>query len=205
MTTARIRVLTALAAGALAMFVASACTDETTALPKPRAYPRVEYPSGEPTAFAVEVCPFGFQYPDYVDVVRDTAYFESEPVHPCWFDLVTPQLNGRVHFSYYPIGDRATFEQLRDDAFDLAGKHNIVADYIDEIPINRPAADVHGFAFALSGDVASPFQFYVTDSTSHFLRGSVYVNARAAADSLAPVYAFLRDDVLGVVETLEWE
>ena len=192
------------AAVALALAALAACGAETSALPKPRAYPRVEYPTGEPAAFALEVCPFAFERPGYTAVERDTTYFDDAPAHPCWFDLVTPALDGRVHFSYYPIASAAQFDELRDDAFDLAGKHTVVANYIDEQPIDRPEAGVSGFAFDIEGDVASPFQFYVTDSTRHFLRGALYVNAAARADSLAPVYAFLRKDVLGVVGSLEW-
>ena len=187
------------------LFSAIACQSETSMLPKPRAYPRVLYPTGEGETFRLTVCPFAFERPSYTLIERDTVYFDESPVHPCWFDVVTPQLNGRVHFSYYPLDNFTDFERLRDDAFDLAGKHNIVATYIDERPIDRPEADVHGFAFDLEGDVASPFQFFVSDSSKHFLRGSLYVNAKAKSDSLAPVYAFLREDVLRAIETLTWE
>lgn len=189
----------------LSLALGASCVEETSTLPKPRAYPRVEFPTGQPAAFALEVCPFTFARPSYTRVERDTTYFDEAPAHPCWFDLVTPRLNGRVHFSYYPIDSEDAFDDLRDDAFDLAGKHTIVASYIDEQAISRPEANVSGFAFDIEGDVASPFQFYVTDSTRHFLRGALYVNAQARADSLAPVYAFLRDDLLEVVETLAWE
>ncbi len=185
--------------------LATACTDETSSLPKPRAYPRVLYPTGSADSFALEVCPFSFSKPSYVTVERDTTYFDDKPLHPCWFNLVTPALNGRVHFSYYEVDELKDFERLRDDAFDLAGKHNVVANYIDELAITKPDAQVYGFAFQLEGDVASPFQFYVTDSTNHFLRGALYVDAAANADSLAPVYEFLQDDLLQVIETLRWQ
>ena len=199
-------VLLAAAAAAVALGAALAgCGTETAQTPKPRAFPRVVYPeAGAPEAFAVAVCPFTFERPGYTAVERDTAFFDEAPKDPCWFDLVTPALSGRVHFSYYPVADAAGFESLRDDAFELAGKHNIVANYIDERPIDLPEHRVHGFAFDIEGDVASPFQFYVTDSARHFLRGALYVNARADADSLAPVYAFLRDDLLAAIESLRW-
>ncbi len=181
------------------------CKGEGTAvLPKPRAYPRIEFPSGEPTSFELETCPFTFQIPAYVRTKRDTLFFDEQPAHPCWFNLVTPELNGEVHFSYYPINSLAEFEKLRNDAFELAGKHNQVANYIDERAIDRPEAHVSGFAFDIAGDVASPFQFYLSDSTHHFLRGALYVNAAAQSDSLQPVYTFLRDDLLGAIETMRW-
>ncbi len=181
------------------------CGEETSSLPKPRAFPRVLYPSGKMEPFKLEVCPFSFAKPSYTEVERDTAYFDEKPLNPCWFDIVTPALNGRVHLSYYPVSSRAEFEKHRDDAYTLVGKHNIVASYIDEVPITRPESKVTGFAFDIDGDVASPFQFFVTDSTNHFLRGALYVRAKASSDSLAPIYQFLREDALEVLNTLEWD
>ena len=189
----------------LGLVLATACSEETSTLPKPRAFPRVVYPMGELEPFKPEVCPFSFSKPSYTLVERDTAYFDEKPLNPCWFDIVTPALNGRVHMSYYPINSLEEFEKHRDDAYTLVGKHNIVANYIDEVPINRPKSDVTGFAFDIDGDVASPFQFFVTDTSKHFLRGALYVRAKASSDSLAPIYSFLREDALEVLNTLEWD
>jgi len=189
----------------VALVLFTACGEETSMLPKPRAYPRVVYPTGELVPFKIEVCPFTFSTPSYTSVERDTAFFDEKPRDPCWFDLVTPTLNGRVHMSYYPVSSMKEFEELRDDAYVLVGKHNIVANYIEEVAIDRPESNVSGFAFDIEGDVASPFQFFVSDSSNHFLRGSLYVRAKASSDSLAPIYQFLRADILEVLETLEWE
>ena len=189
----------------LILVLAAGCGEETSSLPKPRSFPRVLYPAGDMEPFKLEVCPFSFSKPSYTVVERDTVYFDEKPLNPCWFDIVTPSLNGRVHLSYYPVTSLAEFEKHRDDAYTLVGKHNIVANYIDEVPISRPKSDVTGFAFDIDGDVASPFQFFVTDSTSHFLRGALYVQAKASSDSLAPIYQFLREDALEVLKTLEWD
>ncbi|MFK8057928.1 MAG: hypothetical protein AB8F78_17510 [Saprospiraceae bacterium] len=189
----------------LAVVLLAACGEETSILPKPRAYPRVIYPEGQAEPFKIELCPFTFSKPSYAIVERDTAFFDEKPKDPCWFDLVTPSLNGRVHMSYYPVSSLEEYEELRDDAYELVGKHNVVANYIDEVLISRPEANVSGFAFDIEGDVASPFQFYISDSTSHFLRGSLYVRAKASSDSLAPIYQFLREDVLELIESLAWE
>ena len=191
---------------AIILAAASACGGATSQTPKPRAFPRVEFPvAAGATAFRLEVCPFTFDYPSYVDVEQDTLFFDDRPEHPCWFDLVTPALDGRVYVSYYPISSPADFEQYRDDAYELVGKHNVVATYIDEQPIERPAASVYGYSFAVEGDAASPYQLFVTDSTRHFLRAAVYVNAKARADSLQPVYEFLREDLDRVVGSLSWK
>ena len=189
--------------GLLTVF--AGCEDELVGTPRPRAYPRINYPTGNTQLVDAASCPFAFEYPSYAELRRDTSYFGELPPHPCWFDLATDALNGQLHLSYAPIRNQNDFERLRDDAFELASKHNVVASYIDELPISRPDAKVYGFVFSLEGNVASPFQFYLTDSTRHFVRGALYVNARASADSLAPVYDFLRSDALGMIDTWTWE
>ncbi|MCK6692215.1 MAG: gliding motility lipoprotein GldD, partial [Thermoanaerobaculia bacterium] len=107
--------------------------------------------------------------------------------------------------SYYPITGRARFDELVQDAFTMAQKHNIKASFIEEIPIHRPADHVHGIVFAIEGAAASSYQFFLTDSTENFLRGALYFNTQARPDSLAPVLAFMRKDVNKIVETLRWE
>jgi gliding motility-associated lipoprotein GldD len=59
--------------------------------------------------------------------------------------------------------------------------------------------------YQFKGNTATPCQFFVTDSTRHFLRGSVYVMAKPNADSLAPVNAFLREEVIRLMETTRWQ
>ena len=44
--------------------------------------------------------------------------------------------------------------------------------------------------YDLKGNTASSLQFFVTDSTRNFLRGSLYFNAEPNKDSLAPVMDF---------------
>ena len=51
---------------------------------------------------------------------------------------------------------------------------------------------------------ASAVQFYVTDETSHFLRGSLYFNSPPNADSLAPVITFVKDDMMHLLNTFQW-
>ena len=96
------------------------------------------------------------------------------------------------------------FEKLRNDAFSLANKHNIKANYIDELPIEKPNG-VRGFVFNIEGPVASPFQFYLTDvEDQHFLRASLYFNTQARPDSLAPVLDFVKTDLMHLINTFEW-
>lgn len=189
----------------LSVIVFMSCGGESVYTPKPRAFPKVEYPKGnQMDSFVLAECPFHFDFPSYADVVRDTSFFNQLPSHPCWFDLVTPQLNARVHFSYYPIGPQKSLDRLINDAFKLSSKHNSKANYIEETKFKK-SKDVSGLIFRMEGPVATPYQLFITDSTQHFLRAALYVNASARPDSLQPVYAFLEKDIDQMLSTFRWK
>ena len=179
--------------------------EEYVPVPKPRAYPKVVYPKKEYQRFDQNYCDFSFDLPVYANIERDTSFFDRRPASDCWFNIDVPALNAKIHCSYYPITGRARYDELVADAFVMAQKHNVKANYIEEIPVHRTADRVHGIVFNIEGATASSYQFFVTDSTRHFLRGALYFNTQARPDSLAPVLAFMREDVNRLVNTLKWE
>ncbi len=183
------------------MFITSC--DEPILSPKPRGFPKVVYPLKEYQAFDKDYCQFTFEYPTYATVIQDEHYFEQKPVDPCWFDLYFKDFDGRLHCSYYPIKDDKHLDKLKTDAFELVGKHNIKANFIDEIPIKKEDG-TYGFSFEIDGPVASPFQMFLTDGDKHFLRAALYFNTQARPDSLAPVYRFIKKDIAELINTFEW-
>ena len=191
----------------LSLFVfVSSCADDVPPVPKPRSYPRVEYPVRATATFREDYCHFTFDRPASATVVQETSYFDEAPADPCWFNLrLAPALNGTLHFSYYPVASRQQWEELRDEAFELVGVHNQRASSIKEIVIHRDSARVHGVAFDIAGPAASPFQFFLTDSTEHFLRGALYFETQPNPDSLGPVIDYVKEDIFRIVETLEWK
>ncbi len=193
-------VLSVLVAGLM-----NACSDEESLTPRPRGYPRVQYPEKDYRSFDANYCHFTFQYPSYTQIQRDTAFFEEQPADHCWFDVYYPDFDSRIHFSYYPVGPYKSLERLKLDAFEMADWHTKRANYIDEIRIHKPGSEVYGFAFQIEGPAASSFQFYLTDSTDHFVRGALYFNTKARPDSLAPVINFVKEDIDHLIETFEWE
>jgi len=190
----------------LTILLFTACGDDVLPVPKPRSYPRVYYPERAYESITTDYCQFSFEKPQSATIVRDDLFFDEAPPDSCWFDLrFDPALNGSVHFSYYPIDNYEKFEALRDEAFDLVGVHNDRASDIEEIVFHRDEADVHGIAFDIAGPAASPFQFFLTDTTNHFLRGALYFDAKVQPDSLRPIIAYAKEDIFRLMETLTWE
>jgi gliding motility-associated lipoprotein GldD len=57
----------------------------------------------------------------------------------------------------------------------------------------------------VEGAAASTYQYFLTDSTRHFLRGALYFNTQTRPDSLAPVISFMKKDLDRLVNTLQWQ
>ncbi len=187
----------------MAGILLGAC-DSNPVIPKPRAYPRIEFPQKRYQDFEMDGCPMHFRMPVYAQTVKEDLFFGEAPASDCWFDISVPSLNAKIHCSYFAISNRSEYDKLVDDAFKLAGKHTIKADYIDEIPIKN-SFGTSGFLFGLSGPVASPYQFFLTDTTRHFIRGALYFNTQARPDSLSPVIEFMRVDIDSILTSFRWE
>ena len=64
---------------------------------------------------------------------------------------------------------------------------------------------MYGMLYTLKGNAASPMQFYLTDSVSHFIRAALYIKEIPNYDSLRPVIKFLSEDVIRMMESTEWK
>lgn len=182
-----------------AIFIFSSCENAPLA-PKPRGYFRITLPESEYKTYTPP-CPYSFEMPAS-SVIGSDRYTQS---NPCWFNIEYPAFKAKIHFSYKELTSDPLF-RLTEDAREMVFKHAQKANGIKESVIDMPVQHVYGKAWKIDGrDVASPFQFYVTDSLHHFLRGSVYFNVIPNNDSLEPVIGFIINDIDHLVQTLRWK
>ncbi|GET27957.1 gliding motility lipoprotein GldD [Prolixibacter sp. SD074] len=143
--------------------------------------------------------PYTFKIPDYSNVSKDSDYQAKR----YWINVDVPSNKSSIHISYKAI--RGNLAKYTEESRMLAYKHAQKASAIDEkIYVNR-AKKVFGTLYNIKGNVASPMQFYLTDSTRHFIRGALYIREIPNIDSLQPVINFLEQDVLQLVESTEWK
>ena len=57
----------------------------------------------------------------------------------------------------------------------------------------------------VTGNAASPLQFYLTDSIHHFVNGALYFEVQPNYDSILPAVKFIEKDIKHLMETLEWK
>lgn len=173
-------------------------------VPKPRGYFTIDFPKKEYQVFDRPNYPYSFEYPTYATVVKDSTFFGEPTENPWWINIDFPQFNGRIYVSYKALLNQQQFSKVLQDAFKLTGKHSTKAYSIDD-SLFRNAQGVSGLFFKVGGDVATANQFFLTDSTKHFLRGALYFDATPNEDSLSVVNRFLLDDVRHIIETFRWK
>jgi gliding motility-associated lipoprotein GldD len=188
----------------IVQFAGLGCKESPVRIPKPRTYPRITFPERNYVEFHQQECPLTFQYPNYMQIIRRDNFFDEKPAHPCWFDLDAPSLGARLHCSYYPIESGKGFDELVTDAFKMADRINQRANYMDEIRIAN-AQGLSGLLMEFSGSAASPLHFYMTDSTRHFLKASLYFQSKVIPDSLAPITNYLREDLAVIINSMKFE
>lgn len=172
--------------------------DSDTIAPKPRAYFRLSYPEKKYVKYD-SVCPFTFDIPTYSKMTID----KNQGAEPCWLNLNFPSFNGTLHLSYKPVTHN--LQGYLQDTYTLAFKHQVKASGIQEQMITNDSAHVYGLVYSIEGNAASSIQFYLTDSTNHFIRGALYFNAVPNTDSIKPVVDFIREDIYHMIETFEWK
>jgi gliding motility-associated lipoprotein GldD len=185
----------------LSVFFLIACN--STPVPKPKGYFKIDFPEKKYRVFDEPGYPYTFEYPVYGSVIKDSTFFDDKPENEYWINIDFPQFDGRLHMSYKAIGINQ-FDKLVQDAFKMTSKHTLKATSIDEIPVNGRAG-VTGFIFDVGGNAATGKQFFVTDSSKHFLRGALYFNSTPNYDSIQPVEQFLYKDMKHMIETLKWK
>lgn len=182
----------------LACCLLAACDDEEFYSPKPRGYPRIAMPEKQYRLYD-SLCPYKFEIPVYARMTPD----RHKGAEPCWMNLEFPQFRATVHMSYKPVNNNLA--QYLDDSHDFANRHQVKATGLDEVPIVLDSTKVYGLLFDISGNTASSVQFYLTDSTKHFLRGALYFNSVPNSDSLNVVIDFLKKDILHLIHTTAWK
>lgn len=178
------------------------CNSDYT-IGKKRGYFKIDFPEKAYREFDQQGYPYTFEYPVYSNILKDTTFFENKPENPWWINIDFPQFSARVHISYKEIG-KNKFDSLVNDAFQLSYKqHTYKASAIEPSAIVTPN-HIHGMYFTLEGNTATANQFFLTDSTKHFLRGALYFSATPNEDSISIVNDFLKKDLFHLINTLKW-
>ena len=165
--------------------------------PRPYGYYRTTIPPHEYIFISSPYLPYQFEMSKIAEIKlrenKDEVY---------WIDIFYPMLNAKIHGSYLQVNDN--LYELTEDARKFAYAHVSRADDLNEPFFYHPEKSVYGILYDIRGNVASPVQFFVTDSVSRFFRGALYFDNRPNKDSIAPMLDYIREDIIHLMETFEW-
>ena len=168
-------------------------------VPKPLGYNRIILPEHS-YQLLPDTFPYRFEYSSHAQLLKDSSWLAE----PYWIDLYYPEIGASITISYKLVYDNTdTLNGLLTDAYRLTAKHQIKAYAIEESILKTPNG-ITAVVSELQGQVPSQFQFYLTDSTQHFLRGALYFNTGSKNDSLAPSIEYVKIDIVHMLNSLNW-
>jgi gliding motility-associated lipoprotein GldD len=170
---------------------------------KNKGYAKLSFPEKYYQVFNKQEAPFSFEYPTY-SVIDNTVNKQRTGMQKGkWLNIRFPSQEATIYISYIAMQAKQ-LDTLVKDAYTFANNHNNMASSIADSLFKNPQG-VEGIFFTIGGEVATPYQFFLTDSTRHFFRGALYYDATPNQDSLAPVNAFLLKDIQHILNTFRWK
>jgi gliding motility-associated lipoprotein GldD len=187
------------------ILLSASCGCREITVPKPRGHFRIDLPERKYIQFNEQplknpIIPLSFEYPAYGNLTFQNEKGSDQG----WFNIEFPAYKAKIYLTYKDV--KNDLDSLLDQSYQLNVKYHVSkADAIKEQVYSNSENKVYGILYDLKGNTASAVEFYVTDSLSHYLRGSLYFASEPNADSLAPVIDFFREDIIHLIETLKWK
>lgn len=182
------------------IFVLVCLSCESDYLPKPKGYNRIELP---PFAYQSlpDTFPYFFEYSKHAKLLDDSSWISER----YWIDIYYPEMEANIQITYKPVLSLdSLLKGYYSDSYKLTFQHNVKAYAIDEKILELPNGDFASVT-DLEGQVPTQFQFHVSDSMEHFLRGALYFETATQNDSLQPVIDYVKTDILHMLQSLEWK
>ena len=177
----------------------ASCNEGTNYMPKPRGYFRIDLP-GKAYQSVDTIERYRFECPQYAFVTNDPY----SPEQKNWVNVEMPVFKGSIHLTHKNID--GNLGEYLEDVHTMLTKHIQKANGIRDSLIINDEHHVYGMLIEMDGKgVATPMQFYLTDSTRNFFRGALYFNFLPNNDSMQPVIDYIREDINQMINTFEWK
>ena len=175
------------------------CGEPDRPLPKPKGYFRIDLP--EKNYVSVDTIEkYAFEVPSYAVLTGDPF----SPQEKNWINVEVPQFKASIHLTHKDVN--GNLSEYLEDVHTMLTKHLQKANGMRDSLIVNDEHNVYGMFIEMDGKgVATPMQFYLTDSTKNFVRGALYFNFKPENDSMQPVINFIRKDIDHLIETFEWK
>ena len=184
---------------AMTLLLLVSCGEPERPLPKPKGYFRIDLP--EKDYVRVDTLQrYAFDVPGYALLTPDPL----SPEEKNWVNVEMPDFKASIHLTHKDV--KGNLGEYLEDVHTMLTKHLQKANGMHDSLIVNPEQRVYGMLIEMDGKgVATPLQFYLTDSTRNFIRGALYFNFVPNNDSMQPVIDYLRQDINQMINTFEWK
>ena len=170
-------------------------------LPKQSAYLRLDYPKPEYKLIDDKDFPFFFEANTRLSEISDIDI----NLRSIDFIINYNQLNAQINFQYKNVNSNEKLNAYILDLKMTIETHSTMANSVKIKDYSLKEKNIFGRIFDLSGDVASPYQFYLTDSTNNIISGLVYFNIKPNYDSILPAINYIENDIIHLIESFNWK
>lgn len=175
----------------VSLFLFASCKEDV--LPKPKGYLSLVYPINKYKDLSLKR-PYSFNVSEFA-VVKDER--------KNWLKIEYPKVKASINITYRPV--KGNLKELQTEAEKLVYKHAVKAEEIITKNFEDFEKKVFGSMQEISGNAASQIQFHLTDSTTNFIKGTLYFYSKPNYDSILPAVSYIKKDIMQLIETLEWK
>ena len=171
--------------------------DETSYLPREKAFLRLEFEKPMYDTFSSEFSKLNF--------IFNNAYASFEIVSDKKTVLRYKDIKIDIVLIDMQLENTSSIEESLQNFYMFLEPHRKKSNQISVKEF--VSADNKRFAkvFEMRGPVASPLQFYVTDSINNFLFGSMNLTEKSDYDSIYPSIMYVKNDIFSIIESVNWE
>jgi len=166
-------------------------------LPKQNGFLRIEFKEPSYLSYNQKNTPFKFYY--------NSGSVKLVQANEDQFILDYPDLNLSLNLSFYEINQNHELEDKFQDFSLILDTHTKKSNGIILREYDNINKKIFGKLYEIKGDVASPIQFYLTDSISSFITGSVNLKYKSKYDSIYPSIQYIKNDILVLFESINWK
>lgn len=177
----------------------SACKPRPLPEPKPMGYFRIDLPNHQYRTLDTSL-PFRYEQ----SVFANTT-IEKQKNNTLWMTVSYPDLKASLRFTCFEVKNADSLRKLMVSEDKMVKFHYQKADDVQYSVIKDPETHLWGQTYEIYGkEVATPFQFWLTDSAHRFVRATLYFDETPNNDSLQPVIQYLKEDAMHLINTFEW-
>ena len=165
-------------------------------LPKQNGFLRIEFKEPYYSIYEEIDTPFNFYYNSnstHLDQIGNNQFL---------FDY--SDLNLSLNLSFYNIKSSQGLEKKVRDFSLIFDTHKKKSNGVILREYDNDNRRIFGKLYEIKGDVASPIQFYLTDSLSNFISGSVNLKFKSNYDSIFPSIQYVKNDIIVLFESINW-